>query len=257
MNKSGRVSSHCLLWVEPPQTPFNGSTIGPVVLLLRSPNNSTQEVLLCKLSAGWGDSFLNMSSLSPFFGEVSSAVKVPDSVLKNDLSNGVCFYDMPIFPRRQIDVNADWVSYLNPFLPGSNTSVVDTLLMSSIDNNPGLPASGVTAGIFLSGMLANGLARTSFSGQLYGTPKTVFNPYMNSTTFEGESWVSCKANVFSLPANESKYWTKLEVETTVEGYSYSTRGTAPKIAIVFLLLYCILELTHFTYAGISGISSTS
>ena len=52
---------------------------------------------------------------------------------------------------------------------------------------------------------------------------------------------SMQSQCFSLPANESKYWTKLEVETMVEGYSYSTRGTAPKIAMVFLLLYCILE----------------
>ena len=47
--------------MELPQDPFNGSAIGAVILLSRSIVNSTQEILVCNLGAGWGSSLINTS----------------------------------------------------------------------------------------------------------------------------------------------------------------------------------------------------
>ena len=274
INAAGNVSDYRLMWFELPQDLFNGSTIGASVLFPRYPTDtlethfpaswlgdSNQIVLFCTLSAGWGTSLLNVSSVSQ--EGVSSSINLPQSDLTHPLykgqdssklgySNGNML-DMPLFPQKPITISTDWANYLNPFLPKSNTTVFNRLM-----NAPyGAPAYPSSANIILSGLLANGLSRTSFWGQLQGTARSSYEPTTNRTFIDGPYWLSGKGDVFEVTANESQIWTELEVYTTVSGYSYSTRGTAPKLAIAFLLLYCILVVLHFAYAGVSGISSTS
>ena len=276
VNATGNASDYSVMWFELPQDPFNGSTIGASVLFpisysndflgtVLSPSSSSGEsdqfVLFCTLSAGWGTSLLNISSVA--YEGVSSSIKFPQSDLDNPLYKGQelselgdssgNMLDMPLFPQKPVTVSTDWANYLNPFLPDSNTTVFNALM-----NVPdGAPADPVSASIILSSLLANGLARTSFWGQLQGNPRSSFDPTSNQTFIDGAYWLSGKGDVFQVTANESQYWTKFEVDTTVSGYSYSTRGTASKLAIAFMLLYCILVVLHFAYAGVSGISSTS
>ena len=273
INAAGNVSDYRLMWFELPQKLFNGSTIGASVLFPRYSTDtlrtdfptswlgeSNQLVFFCTLSAGWGSSMLNVSSDS--IGVVSSA-KIPQSDLDHPLYKGqnpsklgyqnLNMLDMPLFPQKPITVSTNWANYLNPFLPDSNTTVFNKLM-----NAPyGAPASVHSANFILSGLLANGLSRTSFWGQLQGTARSSYEPRTNRTFIDGPYWLSGKGDFFEVTANESQTWTKLEVDSTVLGYSYSTRGTAAKLAIAFLLLYCILVLLHFAYAGVSGISSTS
>ena len=274
INAAGNVSDYRLIWFELPQNLFNGSTIGASVLFPRYSTDalgthfpaswlgeSNQLVLFCTLSAGWGTSLLNVSSDSQ--EGVSSSVNLPQSDLDHPLYKGQDpsqlglpdgnMLDMPLFPQIPITVDTDWANYLNPFLPESNTTVFNTLMQSPF----GPPVSPNYASTLLSNLLANGLSRTSFWGQLQGTARSSYDPKSNTTFIDGAYWLSGKGDIFQVTANESQTWTKLEVDSTVSGYSYSTRGTAPKLAIAFLLLYCILVVLHFAYAGISGISSTS
>ena len=274
INAAGNVSDYRLLWFELPQDLFNGSTIGASVLFPRYSTDaigthfpaswlgdSNQLVLFCTLSAGWGTSLLNVSSDSE--KGVSSSVNLPQWDLDHPLYNGQDpsklgypngnMLDMPLFPQKPITVSTDWANYLNPFLPDSNTTVFNRLM-----NGPyGAPARLSSASIILSSLLANGLARTSFWGQLQGTARSSYEPRYNQTFIDGAYWLSGKGEVFQVTADESQTWTKLEVDSTVSGYSYSTRGTAAKLAMAFLLLYCLLVVVHFAYAGVSGISSTS
>ena len=60
----GSPDENRLRWVELPQMPFNGTAIGAVVLLPRASTNTTQEVLMCNLGAGWGTSKLNTSTFA-------------------------------------------------------------------------------------------------------------------------------------------------------------------------------------------------
>ena len=274
INIDGNVSDYRLMWFELPQDLFNGSTIGASVLYPRYATDalgtyfpaswlgdSNQLVLFCTLSAGWGTSLLNLSSISD--EGVSSSVNLPQSDLEHPLYKGQDpsklghpngnMLDMPLFPQKPITVSTDWANYLNPFLPETNTTVFDTLMKAPYE----APANPISANVILSGLLANGLARTSFWGQLQGTARSSYELKSGSNFIDGAYWLSGKGDVFQVTANESQTWTKFEVDSTVSGFSYSTRGTAAKLAIAFLLLYCILVVLHFAYAGISSISSTS
>ncbi|KAL2058989.1 hypothetical protein ABVK25_000281 [Lepraria finkii] len=52
----GPAEESRLQWSELPQNPFNGTAIGAIVLLPRSSENPTQEILLCNIGADWGAS---------------------------------------------------------------------------------------------------------------------------------------------------------------------------------------------------------
>lgn len=53
LSTSGSIEESRLRWVELPQSPFNGSAIGAIILLPRSIANLTQEIMVCNLVAGW------------------------------------------------------------------------------------------------------------------------------------------------------------------------------------------------------------
>lgn len=52
----GPAEESRLQWSELPQNPFNGTAIGAIVLLPRSSETPTQEILLCNIGADWGAS---------------------------------------------------------------------------------------------------------------------------------------------------------------------------------------------------------
>ncbi|KAA6415999.1 MAG: hypothetical protein FRX48_00718 [Lasallia pustulata] len=109
----------------------------------------------------------------------------------------------------------------------------------------------------LVGLVTNGLARVGFKNRLQGSLKTFRNSKTNDTVLDGNCWISGKGDFFIVDPIESKDWVKLPVESGLQGYAYNTTGTAPKVAIAFLLTYCLFALSHILYAGFSGISSTS
>ena len=106
----------------------------------------------------------------------------------------------------------------------------------------------------LAGLLANGLASIGATGTLQGDIKTAKKPD-GSTEWDGDYWFSGKGDMFVVDPEESKDWVKLRVDSTIEGYAYNIRGKSPKVAISFLLAYCIIALSHVLYAGISGKSA--
>lgn len=57
--------------------------------------------------------------------------------------------------------------------------------------------------------------------------------------------------MFIVDPEESKDWVKFRVYSTIDGYAYNVRGTPPKVAIAFLLTYCIIALSHIVYAEVS------
>lgn len=61
-----------------------------------------------------------------------------------------------------------------------------------------------------------------------------------------------RGDMFTVDPEESKNWVKLRVDSTINGYAYNIRGVSSKVAISFLLAYCVLALSHILYAAISG-----
>lgn len=91
--------------------------------------------------------------------------------------------------------------------------------------------------------------------QLQGTLKTVVRPD-NSSYIDGSYWFSGKGNIFKVDPVESQDWVKLHISSEFQGFAYNVNGATPKIAVAFLLAYCIFVLAHVLYVCIYGISST-
>ena len=266
MATPGPPAENRLRFVELPQDPFNGTAIGAIVLLPRSSENTTQEMLMCNIGAGWGASILNLSTSAGSAQRVQSVVAYLPTVepLKsyahNDTSSSAEIraydwltgeFEFPYYPALPITVTEDWAQYLNPSLRNQNTTVFNALMSSNLTAKD----ISVSVRIILAGLIANGLASIGSSSQLQGQVKTVINQD-GSTGLDGGYWFSGKGDVFEVDPVESKDWIKLRVQTNFEGYSYNTRGSTPKIAIGFLLAYCMVVLVHVLYAGVSGMSST-
>ena len=268
LSTPGSIEESRLKWVELPQDPFNGSAIGAVILLPRSDSNSTQELIVCTLGAGWGSSFLNTST---FDGDMTFLTSLVDPSAKSsdewdespDSDNlesqaemfavdKVVEYDLPFFPQKPVTVTEDWAHYLNPFVPALNATVIDILMSTS---SPAAQMSDLdqisVAEWALAGLLATGLASIGATAKLQGDIKTIVKSD-GSSEWDGDYWFSGKGDVFIVDPEESKDWVKFRVYSTIDGYAYSVRGAPPKVAIAFLLAYCIIALSHVVYAGISG-----
>ena len=264
LDTSGLPGDYRLRWVELPQDPFNGTAIGAVVLLPRASENSTQEVLMCNLGAGWGASKLNMSTYGGGSQTVNSEVLLNTEGLGgNDNTSYFApiaeeisqtqslVFALPLFPQNLVTVTEDWAQYLNPSISDSNATVFQRLMASHFI----VTDITQTAKVVLAGLLANGLARIGSESQLQGTIKTAVQPD-GSEGLDGNYWFSGKGDAFIVDPVESKDWIKLRVQSNFEGFAYNTRGATTKVAIGFLLAYCVLALAHILYASITGISST-
>ena len=266
-------------WVDLPQAVFKYPGLGAVVVyppnsvsFLGNPSLQAQEFprqyVVCNLGAGWGSSFINITELWGSLSATTSSANVKRSRLSPKAAglshvsgrpissyeslSLPAFYDAPAFPEKSIEITSEWAKYLDPQILSLNTTVINVLLQS-ISGSFGTPnAIGVQT--VLAPVLANGLARVGYDEfRFQGAPRTIQGP--NGTTrLDGTYWLSGKGDFFSLDVNnsESENWLKLRVTSTLEGYAYNTSGASPKIAIAFLLSYCVLALISTLYAGICG-----
>lgn len=270
LDTPGSLAKSRLKWLELPQDPFNGSAIGAVILLPRSSTNLTQEILLCTLGAGWGSTLINTSSFAGSMTFTTSLVGLSvipeetpfnqsslnvESQEESSASDSVVNYYLPYFPEKPVIVTEAWANYLNPFIPALNTTVIDAL-MSTYKPAGELDSLAQVriADWALAGLLANGLSSIGATGTLQGNIKTVLEPD-GSSELDGDYWFSGKGDIFIVDPEESKDWVKLRVDSTINGYAYNIRGASPKVAISFLVVYCIIALSHVLYAGISGKSA--
>ena len=258
----GPLNENRLRWVELPKDPFNGTAIGAIVLLPSTEENTTQQIVVCNLGAGWGTSKLNMSTFvgSPHIVLSEARVKPPNTpnvvnysapTAEADAYSASGFFILPTFPQRRLTVTEEWAAYLNPSIASMNTTLFHHLMSSNITSIRVI----TSVRIILAGMLANGLSGIGSTSKLQGTVKTITGPD-GSSTIDGNYWFSGKGNMFEVNAKDNKDWVKLHVSSVFQGYAYNTRGVIPKFAICLLLLYCAFAIAHIFYAGISGTSST-
>ena len=255
----GPKSNYRVKWVALPENPFNGSSIGAVIL--QPTTNETQGILVCNVAAGWGSSSMNMSSSPAASGTglASSSIYDPDSALpqaddySRRIADSVITFELPLFPQRKINISREWAEYLNPLIPTLNMTVFNALMSVKLIDHE----DTTSANIILAGLLANGLARIGFNSQLQGELRTAFNPTLNASIPDGDYWFSGRRDVFTVDPEASRDWVKLRVDSSVEGYGFGLEGIAPKLTVAVLLIYCALVVGHVCYAAISGVSSTS
>lgn len=266
---NGRVK-----WIELPQDLFNSTSIGFIIVLPQDFTDTTEgrsgyDYVICNVDAGWGSSSIKTSSNENIISATSSLVSLRSynvaaaykSQQAKNRTQGMNYYEAvtdlslqfgrPDYPSIQIEIGQEWAKYLNPVVHALNTTVMDILLKISVGMSSEPKYYAISAQFILSGLVTNGLARLGFDGMFQGTPKT--KPGPNGTVYlDGHAWLSDKNDFFTVDTNQSKDWVKLQVDSTIEGYAYNTYGVSPKVAIAFLLMYCVLALTHVLYAGISG-----
>ena len=265
----GSLGQFRLKWVELPQDPFNGSAIGAIILFPRSLANSTQDIMICNLGAGWGSPVMNTSSdgdtsmssvVDLSVNNTDKAVRLNTRYYRMDLlpraeeetSNSVCAFFWPFFPQKPIVVTEAWANYLNPSISALNTTVIDALMSPDAPDNLRSPEGliGKAEAVLLL-LLATGLSNIGATGTLQGEIKTVIEPD-GSKEIDGGYWLSGKGDMFTVDPEESKDWVKLRVDSTINGYAYNIRSASSKVAMSFLLAYCVIALSHILYAAISG-----
>ena len=270
VSTAGSLSQYRLRWFELPQESFNGSSIGAVILLPQSSSNSSspisfpQNILLCNVAVGWGTTTLQMHTFSGTTSSITSEVFTPTfsgytNSKQNVLLESTESIDQEFnwlyqeYPQRPINVTRDWAQTLNPLVQSANRSVFDLIMQDSVViNGPESSlATASSAGFTLAAMMANGLSRISFESILQGSPRSILSRD-GTSWIDGSYWLSGKGNVFKLDPDESKDWVKLHVNSTLQGYAYSTENGSSRVAIAILTIYCILAITHLTYSGISG-----
>lgn len=262
----GSRSDNRIKWVQLPENLFTGSALGLIVLLpsdpLDPPRDNATQMLVCTIGAGWGSTSIGVQSSSDGMGITSSDLNMnnyqPFSDDSTPEDNGINYYQantdiavdyaFPDYPSKTIEIDEEWLEYLDPFIPTLNTSVINFLLKETAKSV--IPAEVATQYI-VGGLLANGLARVGYTSQLQGNVKLAQGA-SGITVPDITSWVSGKGDIFTVDPNESKDWVRLRVDSTMQGYAYNTIGPSPKIAIAFLLTYSILALAHCFYSGISG-----
>ena len=263
VSTAGSLSQYRLRWVELPQDLFNGSSIGAVISLPQ-PASLPQKIILCNLAAGWGTTISQIHTFGGAISSTSSEVSTEDfdSDLGSQISeiptgstenvNHEVFWRYREYPQRPINVTRDWAHYLNPTVQSANKSVFDLIMQQSVLQGPDQLLGTVTsASQALTSMVANGLASVGFESKLQGSPRSMIS-HDGTSWIDGNYWLSGKGNVFTVDPEESKNWVKLHVNSTLQGYAYSTEDTSSRVAIAVLTMYCIIAIAHLLYSGISG-----
>ena len=269
----GSSSSTRIKWVELPPNLFSGSSIGAVILRPLRPStprdptskDSISDILVCNVAAGWGSSVLNATTFAGSMSAMSSLVKsyetpgtkeiedcgrLPEGAPNSfqQTTNVALNFMLPHFPSKAVEISQEWAEYLNPWLPSLNSTLIDFITRDASGNRTSQQLSEFFSEHLLSSLVTNGMARVGMNSRLQGSLK--LTPERDP---DGDLWYSGKGDVFDVDPDQSKNWVKLRVNSVLKGYAYTCNGTSPKVAIAFLLTYCVMALGHYFYSGISGI----
>ena len=268
LNNTRHPFQYQLQWVELPQPPFNGSSIGAVIVPPHAVDDGPQDLIMCNLAAGWGTVALQTDrDQSTRDSSVSSRIihsrytgsfspPSPDTPPSPDAptpetADSVVHFNYPGYPEQLINITDEWARYLDPMVESANRSVFDLIMQKHYvvqQSSLNIGAINTFAAQTLVLMVTNGLARIGYESTLQGSPKSI----PGTPFIDGNYWLSGKGNIFTVDPVESKDWVKFHVNSTLQGYAYNTQTLPTRLAIVVMTLYCIIALGHVIYSGITG-----
>ncbi|KAI9827121.1 MAG: hypothetical protein M1819_007012 [Sarea resinae] len=315
MDTPGNVSDIRIRWIDQMPDLFNedinlnetgNSSLGIAIFLPKPPSGvqtdqdagpgdyydeepAIEYCYLCSLTAAWGSSSLNTSLVHSSLAQVLSSPKPSNGASSVGYpTNGpealqyMCYNiwnQEPDWLGDPITIASTWAEYIDPVLPETNKSILQTLIspiiQSDTENSTGawynytmlseltLGDTRIRVEQLLSLMFANGLSRIGHSAKLVGDLKATTRSIDDGEEMEGlqyalpplSDWIAGK-DVFTIPGDEKEFL-RLRVSSQREGYAFSSRGVPAKLATVALSIYCALAIAHLIYCGIVGVSSTS
>ena len=108
LDTPGPLHENRLRWITLPKNPFNGTTIGAIVLLPNSQNDTSQQIIVCNLGAGWGATNINVSTFAGSAQTILTKVIVKEeatsvnplgiTTAESDASNAAAFFKLPTYP---------------------------------------------------------------------------------------------------------------------------------------------------------------
>ncbi|KAL6717886.1 hypothetical protein ACLMJK_003971 [Lecanora helva] len=249
-------------WSTIPQV--NGSALG-VTLNLPIDGDNASMLFQCTIAARMAPGSLQSTRNSPLI--VTGADHV--SIYENGNT----------FP--QVSIDPAWAAFLNPTVSGNATAFQYMMKAAGIwDNSFTIHPPDVTPVIesLLSLAIVNGLGRrdfgVGFSGTLLGNSDgldLVSNHDVDDELQVGlacEGWcqhflpsvgyaVGYGGNAFNISKAEEAASTKFTMHANAQGWAYSAKGSAAKFAMLALLLYSVIALTHWMYTLRNRESSSS
>ena len=187
------------------------------------------------------------------------------------------------FPR--ISIDPAWAAYLNPTISLDNSTAYQYMMQIAgiLDEGSSLDATNIVCAVesLLSLSVVNGLARrdfgVGFAGTLLGdTDGLGLVSYRNSSGEEGKDWYwnsNCSiwcdqllpsgykmgygGNAFHISKTEIADSTKFTMRAGAYGWAFNRRGSAAKFAMIALLIYVSIALSHLLYTLICSQESSS
>ena len=175
-----------LNWVELPQDHFEGSSIGAVISLPRNESNTTQDIIVCNLSAAWGPSELSVQTVDGGLSAVSSkrgvdskdlykpaSIKLTHTPTSQGQTIGGTWanYELSSIPMQQVVIHESWAKYLNPLIEDFNTTLINLLLRRDVYDCLAVPV--YAAQMSLAGLIVNGMSRIGEGSRLQGDVRAV------------------------------------------------------------------------------------
>ena len=240
-----------LVWTTVPQSNGTATGLGVFIFLPLPQNNSG--FFACTIDA----------RMAP--GSLQSTRNTPLIVTGAD--HGSTYDNNNTLPR--ISIEPAWATYLNPTINSNNSTAFQEMMRAAgiwdregaanLDDIPYIIES------LLSLAVVNGLARRDFgiglSGTLLGNTDgldlvSINNDDMAAQNFDCDAW--CKpllpsvghvmghgGSAFNISDSVKRLSTRLTMQACANGWAYNVRGSAAKFAIIALLLYTCIAISHW------------
>ncbi len=251
-------------WATVPQS--NGSALGATLSVPLAEINSSM-LFQCTIAAAMAPG--NLQSTRNNISLVTGADH--SSIYENNNT----------FPR--ISIDPAWAAFLNPTISSDNSTAFQYMMQIAgiLDEGSALDATNIVCAMesLLSLSVVNGLARrdfgVGFSGTLLGdTDGLRLVSYRNLSGEEAENYywdcdiwcghllpsgykMGYGGNAFNISNTEKAASTKFTMRAGAQGWAFNRRGSAAKFAMIALLIYVSIALSHLLYTLIWTKESSS
>ena len=251
-----------VVWARVPQS--NGTSTALAAFLSVPLLQNSSKLFACTLDARMTEAGLESTRDAP--------------LIVNSTDQFTTYGDENTFPR--ISIEPAWAAYLNPTIPSDNSTAFQNILKAAgfLNSESVIDDDNTRAAVesLFALTVVNGLARRDYNKGFLGTLSgntngldLVSNSNVSAAPDQDSNcpkWskqllpsigLSYGGNAFNITERDKARGTMLTMQAHAEGYAYSTKASAVKFAMVVLLLYVSIALSHWLYCCVDKRTSDS